>query len=108
MIDPRLMCRQHLLGEHKELHMLVGSINKGISLKGYTDQNLLEPSRIRSRHNEVVREMKRRGYNHKSPLPSFKLNAELRRAKVDREEAEREIVRRCPHCVEWRDALASD
>jgi Pyrimidine dimer DNA glycosylase len=28
LVDPRLMCSQHLLGEHVELHMLVGSLNR--------------------------------------------------------------------------------
>lgn len=27
MVDPKIMCRKHLLGEHLELHMLAGCIN---------------------------------------------------------------------------------
>ena len=32
MIDPKLLCRKHLLGEHLEIHMFVGTINKGINV----------------------------------------------------------------------------
>lgn len=34
-VNPKNMCRQHLLGEHVECHMFVGAILKGISLSGY-------------------------------------------------------------------------
>lgn len=40
MVPPELMCRQHLLGEHVELHMFVGAINKGtsvVTLPGYCE-----------------------------------------------------------------------
>jgi heme oxygenase len=68
MVDPTFLCRQHLLGEHKELHMLVGTIRKGTSIKGYLDKDLLEVHNIEVRHRVLVEEMTRRGYNHMSPL----------------------------------------
>ena len=70
-VDPRIMCRQHLLGEHVEMHMLVGSLRKGISVDGFIEDGLVDLHNIRSRHDELVTEMTRRGYNHKSPLPSY-------------------------------------
>ena len=42
MVDPRIMCRQHLLGEHVEIHMFVGAISRGKSVKGYLEKGLLE------------------------------------------------------------------
>jgi hypothetical protein len=27
MVDPRIMCRNHLLGEHAEIHMFVWNID---------------------------------------------------------------------------------
>lgn len=71
LVRPDLMCNQHLLGEHVELHMLVGSINKGISIKGYIDKGLVEIPLVRQRHKELEDEMIRRGMNHQSPLPKF-------------------------------------
>ena len=31
-VDPKLMCNKHLLGEHVEMHMFFGTIQKGISM----------------------------------------------------------------------------
>ncbi len=68
MIDPKLMCRKHLLGEHRELHALVGILKKGTGIQGYLDNNLIETHNIVNRHEELVKEMTNRGYSHKSPL----------------------------------------
>ena len=67
-VEPHLMCRQHLLGEHVEMHMATGSITKGKSVKGYTSNGLLDTSLIQARHDDLVEEMRSRNYNHKSPL----------------------------------------
>ena len=67
-INPKLMCRQHLLGEHKEIHMIIGCIRKGKKLNGYIKRNQIDVSLIISRHYKLVEEMKRRGYNHQSPI----------------------------------------
>ena len=68
LVDPTKMCRQHLLGEHLELHMFATTIKQGKSIKGYVNKNLVDTSKIQLRHEELVAEMVRRGYNHKSPL----------------------------------------
>ena len=67
-INPKLMCRQHLLGEHKEIHMIIGCIRKGKKLNGYIKHNQIDVSLIMARHYKLVEEMKRRGYNHQSPI----------------------------------------
>lgn len=67
-VDPVLLCRQHLLGEHNELHKLVGSINRGHSVAGYVEQGYIDTSLIASRHEELAEELIRRGYSHESPL----------------------------------------
>jgi len=69
MIQPALMCRQHLLGEHNELHKLLGSIMKGKSVRGHTVKFQVFPKHLIGRHNDLVREMQRRGYKHNSELP---------------------------------------
>lgn len=96
MVDPKGMCNQHLLGEHVELHMLVGTLLKGISVVGYVNTGLAETHNIQSRHAELVAEMKARGMNHQSPLPVFEVKP---MGKVDREASLVEMARRCPRCA---------
>lgn len=94
MVNPSLMCRQHLLGEHVELHMLLSCIKRGKSIDGYLDGGLVEPQHMISRHALLVAEMERRGYKHSSPLnESFGPCGE-----VDREANLRELKERCPRC----------
>ena len=52
MIDPTMLCMKHLLGEHVELHMFVGTINKNKKLDGYRKNGLVEIHNIQSRHLE--------------------------------------------------------
>jgi hypothetical protein len=68
MVDPKNMCRKHLLGEHVECHMFVGTIRRGKSVHGYLEKGLLEMHNLQNRHDELVVEMERRGYKHNSPM----------------------------------------
>ena len=95
LVDPKLMCKQHLLGEHVELHMLVGSLRRNKNIGGFLDQGLVELRSIRRRHAELVFEMTRRGYIHKSPLPDF---APRRAGNVDPAANLKELARRCRRC----------
>lgn len=68
-VPPAIMCKNHLLGEHRELHMFEGHILLKRGVKGYIDNHCLEPLSLVSRHNELVAEMKRRGWTgHKKDL----------------------------------------
>lgn len=67
-IPPEMLCDQHLLGEHVELHMLVGTLKRGISVQGYIESGLVELDKIGERHEILVQEMKGRGMNHESDL----------------------------------------
>jgi len=96
MIPPRILCTKHLLGEHVECHMFVGTINKKVGLDGYLAKGLLEVHNLIPRHKMLVKEMERRGYNHKSPLPSFPI---WREGKIDRKGNLVELVERCPNCL---------
>ena len=98
MVDPKLLCRQHLLGEHTENHMYIGCIKKGTSLKGYIEKGLVEVHNIQSRHDELAKEMIARGYNHKSPLDCSNLLWE--EGSVDSLNNIKELKIRCPHCKE--------
>lgn len=95
LVDPRLMCSQHLLGEHVELHMLVGSLNREKNIEGFLREGLVELRSIRRRHAELVTEMQRRGFRHQSPLPEFRPR---RAGHVDPAANLKELARRCTDC----------
>jgi len=101
-VPPRFLCNRHLLGEHVEMHMFAGSIRKGISLGGYVAKGLVETGRLRRRHGELAREMRRRGMWHASPLPPARTH---RVGRVDAKANLRELSRRCPEC---RRRIAND
>ena len=96
MVSPKLMCRQHLLGEHVELHMLVACLKRGFSIQGYVDQGLVNTRYMYSRHDALVAEMTRRGYRHQSPLPPLRKYPIA--GKVDRAANLAELARRCKKC----------
>lgn len=65
------LCRNHLLGEHRELHALWSVIIN--DKKGYSNhpETLRWKGKLKAlylRHEQQVTEMKKRGYNHNSPL----------------------------------------
>ena len=65
--------RQHLLGEHAELHCIVGALLGKYKAYQNHPQTLRFHGRIDQlyfRHGEQVQEMQRRGYRHNSPLPA--------------------------------------
>jgi len=101
-VEPKTMCRQHLLGEHNETHAFVGSINKGISMKGYIEKGLLSTRTLELRHGALVEEMLRRGYNHKSPLPLIKEYGWD--GVVDGEANKKLLSERCPECKKLQEA----
>lgn len=95
LVNPKLLCRKHLLGEHVESHMFVGTILKKKSLDGYFRNRLLEVHNLKRRHQELVQEMTARGYNHKSKLPYFR---SWKEGYVDRKGNIKELTRRCKEC----------
>lgn len=67
----RELNRQHLLGEHAELHCIVGALQG--KYKAYRNhpetirfQNRIE--QLYDRHSQQVTEMHNRGYKHNSPI----------------------------------------
>lgn len=100
MVDPKKLCRKHLLGEHVELHMFVGTIKRGSSLKGYLEKGLLDTTSIMKRHAALVKEMKVRGYNHKSEL--YYEDVLGLTGCIDIQENEKELARRCEKCKELK------
>ena len=97
-VNPKMLCRKHLLGEHVEHHMFVGSITKGFSVEGYLRDGFLEPHTLKERHDEIAAEMVRRGYNHKSPLPYVDVS-HLRDGKIDPIRNIEDLRNRCKECA---------
>ena len=103
MVDPREMCQAHLLGEHREMHALVGMLSRKKKIQGYIDNKLLQPRLIKQRHDELVEEMLRRGMNHHTILIFDEslleyLPVEHKNAIVDPIESKKELIRRCVRC----------
>ncbi len=70
-LHPSILCRQHLLGEHRELHALwvvITEDKKGYSKHPETLRWKGKLKALYNRHELLVQEMERRKYNHRSPL----------------------------------------
>ena len=101
MVNPKVMCRKHLLGEHVETHMFVGSIMKQKSMDGYYKNGLLEIHNLADRHEALADEMVRRGYNHNSPMG---FATSLIEGKIDIEENLKVLRDRCEDCKKLQEA----
>lgn len=96
-IPPDKLCRNHLLGEHNELHAIWNILTQG--KKGYSNHpetkrwvgKLKALFRV---HEEIVREMIARGYNHNSPLDkTLAKGKSIQTSHVDSIERQIEILR---------------
>ena len=70
-LPPQMLCRNHLLGEHRELHAVWAILTEG--KKGYANhpETLRWKGKLKAlykRHEAQVKEMIHRGYRHESPL----------------------------------------
>lgn len=101
-ISPEFLCKNHLLGEHNEIHK-----HKHVFEKHYSIHNRIYPipqicpKDMGKRHNQLVKEMLKRGYNHKSPykLPDLSyLTEDERNPQLDIEFNTKDLKRRCKKC----------
>jgi hypothetical protein len=97
-IPPSKLCRNHLLGEHNELHAMWNILTQGKT--GYANHpetkrwkgNLKALFRV---HEEIVQEMLARGYRHQSPLDkSLAKGSSVQTSFVDSIDTQREILRK--------------
>jgi hypothetical protein len=107
MVDPAKMCPKHLMGEHVELHMLIGTLQKDKSVNGFLKKGLIEPASIYKRHDVLAKEMVLREFAHESPLPKISLQSIRMKirynggdydTKVDVKKAEADLRKRCVRC----------
>ena len=96
-VPPKILCRNHLLGEHNELHA-IWSVITG-NRKGYAMHPEVMRWRGRLRalylmHDRIVAEMIRRGWKHQSPLDGRKGRGSARQSvMVDSIKEQRRILR---------------
>ncbi|HMU55501.1 MAG TPA: pyrimidine dimer DNA glycosylase/endonuclease V [Nitrospira sp.] len=70
-ISPKKLCRNHLLGEHRELHAIWSVLihrKKGYAHHPETLRWKGKLKALYGRHEALVNEMAVRGYRHRSPL----------------------------------------
>lgn len=80
-VKPGILCRNHLLGEHRELHAIWSILTK--RKKGYSrhPETLRWKGKLKAlylRHGSLVKEMAKRGYAHRSPLDRKKARGAAR------------------------------
>ena len=97
-ISPNRLCRNHLLGEHRELHAVWVVLTK--NKKGYSrhPETLRWKGKLAAlylRHARLVAEMARRGYRHRSSLDSnLAKGVSRQRFLIDSPKMQREILRK--------------
>lgn len=102
-VPPQLLCTQHILGEHKELHMFVGCLLKGMNLitSRYVTEGLIEIHNIKNRHDVLVEDFKRRGwtsgFDHRTPIDHGDFEPTVA-GLIDIEGNLKELSNRCPIC----------
>ncbi len=70
-VPPEKLCRNHLLGEHSELHAVWSILTQGKQGYARHPEVLRWKGKLKAlylKHEEIVAEMLRRGYRHNSPL----------------------------------------
>ncbi|MBN1913854.1 MAG: pyrimidine dimer DNA glycosylase [Candidatus Omnitrophica bacterium] len=97
-IPPKCLCRNHLLGEHRELHAIWSILTK--NKKGYSrhPETLRWKNKLGAlylRHKKLIEEMERRGYCHKSDLDGRLARGSCRQnVFVDTPAKQKEILRK--------------
>jgi hypothetical protein len=96
-VPPERLCRNHLLGEHSELHGVWSTITQGKRGYAYHPEVLRWEGKLKAlylKHQEIVQEMERRGFNHNSPLdPELATGSAHQDAFVDSPDEQIEILR---------------
>jgi hypothetical protein len=98
MLDPKMLCTQHLFGEHYESHSIIGAIQKGRinSIKGLIRTGVVELPSIYSRHEELHKEMGiRKNKTYDSQLPIVDI---WETPKVNTFRSMRDLFVRCSNC----------
>lgn len=98
-VDPTLLCRNHLLGEHGEIHKHRHNFVKRHSIAGRISPIVqIVPALMKSRHDALAAEMVRRGHNHNSPyeLPDLSYLGDAASVTADIDYNIADLRARCP------------
>lgn len=95
-VHPNNLCRQHLLGEHCEIHKSLGGIRHGRSIAGWLERGQIDPITYAARHAQLVMEMYKRGYNHQSELDTSDVVLPI--GDIDVEYNLMDLSERCEEC----------
>jgi hypothetical protein len=104
MVDPKLLCNNHLLGEHNEIHK-----HRHVFIKNWKITNRvnsgnvqIEPRSMKSRHDELALEMYRRWNKQHASMyeqPDISKYSEYERnVKVDIKKSLNDLCLRCEKC----------
>jgi hypothetical protein len=100
-IPPEKLCRNHLLGEHRELHAIWSILihqKKGYAHHPETMRWRGKMKALYLRHEQLVAEMERRQYHHRSPLEiKYATGCETQEIYVDSPEEQEQLLRQ-KHC----------
>ncbi|UCE42465.1 MAG: pyrimidine dimer DNA glycosylase [Candidatus Aminicenantes bacterium] len=95
-IPAKGLCRNHLLGEHRELHAIWSILTTGKKGYAFHPETQRWKGRLRAlylRHQDLVQEMNQRGYKHQSPLDVRLATGEAGQTEfVDSPEIQRKIL----------------
>ena len=97
-IPTEKLCDPHLLGEHRELHAIWSILIN--DKKGYSKhpETLRWKGKLKAlylRHEQQVQEMKKRSFNHKSPLDSkYAIGNNIQKELIDSLEKQIELLRK--------------
>jgi len=105
MANTEWMCNTHLGEEHTSIHTFLRLLKDKKRIQGFIDQGFVEIHHLRSRHDELVEEMIRRGMEHNTPMPWY--FGERRAGYISEEKSAQDLVMECNECRERRDALAT-
>jgi len=70
-ISPKRLCRNHLLGEHRELHAIWSILTQNKIGYSKHPETLRWRGKLKAlylRHEMLVEDMDKRGYRHRTPL----------------------------------------
>ena len=107
-IEPNRLCRRHLLGEHRELHAIWTILTEQKKEYSKHPETLRWKGKLKAlyiRHETLVVEMNRRGFNHRSRLDREKATGNAKQDRfVDQASRQIEILRdkRCSCCLQER------
>lgn len=101
MISPELLCTKHLLGEHGEIHKHRHNFVKKHNIHNRVKLNQIEPKSMKTRHDELAKEMTNRGFKHHSDyeMPDISyLPIEEQNYIVDIVNSHQDLCNRCKNC----------